>query len=149
MSRAIVGSISIFFALSFAHTAIAAQPEDQASKVAGQLGVIASYLQSNPEMVIDFRDVSGEYCLNPWKAGGAHMTPFAVDPASTSEDVIDFVNATSLIEAGVDVSAFPRMSAKLGAMEPGKWYYLPSGEVEPHHGGAMPIPLLIRASNIE
>ena len=39
----------------------------QASIVAGELGTIAAYLQTRPEMVLDFTHVSGEYCLNTWK----------------------------------------------------------------------------------
>ena len=122
---------------------------EQASKVAGELGTIAGYLQSHPEMALDFTQVSGEYCLNTWKAGGAHMSHFAVDPSKTQEDVIEFVKASSLTDAGIDVMGLPRMPGKLGAMETGKWYYLPAGEFEPHHGGKFGVPLLIRASNLE
>jgi hypothetical protein len=122
---------------------------EQASKVAGELGTIAGYLQSHPEMALDFTQVSGEYCLNTWKAGGAHMSHFAVDPSKTQEDVIEFVKASSLTDAGIDVTGLPRMPGKLGAMETGKWYYLPADEFEPHHGGKFGVPLLIRASNLE
>ena len=122
---------------------------EQASKVAGELGTIAGYLQSHPEMALDFTQVSGEYCLNTWKAGGAHMSHFAVDPSKTQEDVIEFVKASSLTDAGIDVMGLPRMPGKLGAMETGKWYYLPADEFEPHHGGNFGVPLLIRASNLE
>ena len=122
---------------------------EQASKVAGELGTIAGYLQRHPEMALDFTQVSGEYCLNTWKAGGEHMSHFAVDPSKSQEDVIEFVKAGSLTDAGVDVTGLPRMPGKLGAMETGKWYYLPAGEIEPHHGGKFKAPLLIRASNLE
>ena len=78
----------IFVATSFLVGALASsvalaaeQKEDmaheQASKVAGELGTIAGYLQSYPQMALDFTKVSGEYCLNTWKAGGAHMSHFA------------------------------------------------------------------------
>ena len=151
---------SIFLATSFLIGALASnvalateQKEEmahkQASKVAGELGTIAGYLQSHPEMALDFTQVSGEYCLNTWKAGGAHMSHFAVDPSKTQEDVIEFVKASSLTDAGIDVMGLPGMPGKLGAMEPGKWYYLPAGEFEPHHGGEFKVPLLIRASNLE
>ena len=98
---------------------------------------------------MDFTQVSGEYCLNTWKAGGAQMSHYAVDPSKTQEDVIDFVKASSFSDAGVDLTGLPRMPGKLGAMEPGKWYLLPAGEIEPHHGGKFGVPLLIRASNLE
>ena len=100
-------------------------------------------------MVLDFTHVSGEYCLNTWKAGGAHMTHYAVDPSGTREDVIDFVKADALIAGGIDVASLPRFPGGLGAMEPDQWYYLPANELEPHHGGKFPVPLLIRASDIQ
>ncbi len=129
-----------------------ATPEDahkQAAIVAAELGAIATHLQAKPQMALDFSKVSGEYCLNTWKAGGAHMTHFAIDLATTQEDVIDFVKADSFTQAGVDVASLPRFPGALGAMETNKWYHLPAGEIEPHHGGPFPVPLLIRASNIQ
>ena len=121
----------------------------QASIVAGELGTIATYLQTHPEMVLDFTHVSGEYCLNTWKANGSHMTHFAVDPSATSEDVIDFVKADELTQSGVNVEGLPRLPGELGAMKAGQWYFLPANEFEPHHGTAFPIALMVRASNIE
>ncbi len=59
------------------------------------------------------------------------MIRYAIDPASTKEDVIDFVNAEPLIEAGLDVDALPRYPEELGAMEPSQWYFLPEDEYEP------------------
>jgi hypothetical protein len=121
----------------------------QAAVVAAQLGTIAKHLQLHPQMALDFSEVSGEHCLNTWKAGGEQMVHFAVDPSATSEDVVEFVKADSLTSLGVDVANLPRMPAKLGAMEPGKWYYLPAGEPEPHHGTTFPFPLLLRASDLQ
>ncbi len=154
MFRASVGLLGLLLGLGLSQFAVAGEVDKekankQAAIVAGELGTIASYLQSHPEMVLDFTKVSGEYCLNTWKAGGAHMSHFAVDPTKSQEDVIEFVKAASFTEPGVEVASLPRMPSKLGAMEPGKWYYLPAEGFEPHHGKAMPIPLLIRASNIE
>ena len=121
----------------------------QAEVVAGQMGTIARYLQSHPQMALDFTRVSGEYCLNTWKAGGAQMVHFAVDPSATREDMVEFVKADSFTSRGVDVTILPRMPAKLGAMEPGTWCYLPAGEPEPHHGGTFPFPLVLRASDLQ
>ena len=149
MLNPLVGVSALIFGLTVAQSAMAQDANQQASKVAGELGTIASYLQNHPEMALDFTQVSGEYCLNTWKAGGEHMSHFAVDPSKSQEDVIEFVKAGSLTEAGVDVTGLPRMPGKLGAMETGKWYYLPAGEIEPHHGGKFKAPLLIRASNLE
>lgn len=126
-----------------------AQEDNQASIVAGELGTIAAYLQTHPEMALDFTQVSGEYCFNTWAANGDHMTHFAVDPSATGEDVIDFVNADELIEAAVELAGLPRLPSELGAMKPGQWYFLPAGEFDPHHGISFSIALLIRASNIE
>ncbi len=147
--KPLVGVSALIFGLTVAQSTMAQDANQQASKVAGELGTIASYLQNHPEMALDFTQVSGEYCLNTWKAGGAHMSHYAVDPSKTQEDVIDFVKASSMTDAGVDVTNLPRMPSKLGAMEPGKWYYLPAAEFEPHHGAIMGVPLLIRASNLD
>lgn len=130
----------------------AAAEEDvhaQAAVVAAELGTIARHLQMHPEMALDFTEVSGEHCLNTWKAGGAQMVHFAIDPSATQEDVVEFVKADSLASLGVDVASLPRMPAQLGAMEPGKWYYLPAGALEPHHGTTFPFPLLLRASDLQ
>jgi hypothetical protein len=149
MLKLLVGVSTLIFGLALPQSAMAQDANQQASKVAGELGTIASYLQSHPEMALDFTNVSGEYCLNTWKAGGAHMSHYAVDPSKTQEDIIEFVKASSMTDAGIDVTGLPRMPGKLGAMEAGKWYYLPADEFEPHHGAKMGVPLLIRASNLE
>ena len=153
MLKPLVGVAALAFGLVLAQSAVAQDAaqdaKEQAAKVAGGLDAIAGYLQSHPQMMLDVTQVSGEYCLNTWKAGGAQMTHYAVDPSKTQEDVIEFVKASSFSDAGVDVTGLPRMPGKLGAMEPGKWYLLPAGEIEPHHGGKFGVPLLIRASNLE
>jgi hypothetical protein len=87
--------------------------------------------------------------LNTWHAGGAQMVHFAVDPAATTEDVVEFVEAESFTSHGVDVTTLPRMPASLGAMQPGQWYYLPAGAPEPHHGSSFSFPLLLRASDLQ
>ncbi len=148
MLKSLVGVSTLIFGLALAQSAMAQDANQQASNVAGELGTIASYLQSHPEMALDFTDVSGEYCLNTWDSGGAHMTHFAVDPSNTTEDVIDFVMASSMTDA-LDVTALPHMPGEVGAMETGKWYYLPADEFDPHHGAIMGVALLIRASNLE
>jgi hypothetical protein len=122
--------------------------QGQAAIVAAELETIAQHLHLHPEMAIDLTDVSGEYCLNTWRAGGAQMVHFAVDPTATTEDVVEFVEADSLTSHGVDVRGLPPMPAELGAMTPGQWYYLAAGEPEPHHGDSFPFPLLVRASDL-
>ena len=121
----------------------------QAAIVGHEVATIANQLGLNPAIAIDFTEVSGEYCFETGLGQGAHMTHYTVDPLSTQEDVIDFVNATSLIEAGVDVTKLPPFPGGLGSMEPNTWYYLAAGELEPHHGVKFDMPLLLRASNIK
>ena len=143
MKRIAVAAIGLFAALGLSQGALAEAAKDKAS------ATIDAYLQSHPEMVIDFSKTSGEYCINTWKVGGGHMTHYATDPSKTTEDVIDFVPADSMTTAGVNVSDLPQMPGELGAMEANKWYYLPAGSFEPHHGGKFPMSLLVRAANIE
>ena len=143
MNRITVAAIAMLAATALPQGALAEAAKDQAS------ATIDAYLQSHPEMVIDFSKTSGEYCINTWKVGGGHMTHYAIDPSKTAEDVIDFVPADSMISAGVNVDDLPQMPGELGAMEPNQWYYLPAGSFEPHHGGKMPMSLIVRATNIE
>lgn len=117
-------------------------------KAKGQVDTISAYVKSHPEMVIDFSKKSGEYCMNTWKVGGGHMTHYAIDPSKSVEDVIDFVKVESL-KGSVDVNSLPRAPTKLGAKKPNQWYYQPAGQHDPHHGKALPIDLLVRASNVE
>ncbi len=130
-------------------TADEEETNTQAGIVGGELSAIANQLALKPEMAIDFTGVSGEYCFNGGLGEGAHMTHYAVDPTKTQEDVIDFINAQMLIEAGIDVTTLPRQPGTLRSMEPNKWYYLPAGEYEPHHGLEFDIPLLIRATDLK
>jgi hypothetical protein len=111
--------------------------------------VIGNYLETHPEMIIDLADVSGEYCVNTWEVNGGHMTHYALDPSKTTEDIVDFVTAQSFIDSGIDVTKLPRMPSKLGAMENGQWYYLPEDAVGPHHGEALGLALLVRATEIQ
>ena len=121
---------------------------ERSAKVQAEIDTISQYLDSHPEMVIDLRRVSGEFCFNTWKVGGGHMTHYAVDPSKTREDMIDFVRADSMA-AGLEVEKLPRFPGGLNSMEPNTWYYLPAGEFEPHHGTRFPFPLLLRATNIQ
>lgn len=125
-----------------------AQQRNQATVVAAEVSTIANQLALRPETAIDFSDVSGEYCFDVGLGDGGHMVHYAIDPKQTKEDVVDFVNAEALIASGLDVSKLPRHPGTLGSMEPNRWYYLPAGEVEPHHGVKFPFPLLIKAVNV-
>ena len=123
-----VTAVVLALAVSLGVASVAtAHPIDKAAKAHA---VIGAYIETHPEMIIDFANVSGEYCVNTWKVKGGHMTHYAIDPSKTTEDVIDFVQAQSFIEAGVDVAKFPRYPGKLGAMKNDQWYYLPKGGAE-------------------
>ncbi len=143
-----VTTVALALAVSLGVASVAtAHPTGMAGKAHK---VIGAYIETHPEMILDFSKASGEYCVNTWKVKGGHMTHYAIDPSKTTEDVIDFVKAQSFIEAGVDVAKFPRFPGKLGAMKNGQWYYLPKGGAEPHHGNeAFPVALIIRATDIQ
>ncbi len=143
-----VTTVALALAVSFGVASVAvAHPTGKAAKAHA---VIGNFIVMHPEMIIDFADVSGEYCVNTWKVEGGHMTHYAIDPSKTTEDVIDFVKAQSFIDAGIDVTTLPELPSELGVMENGQWYYLPKGGAEPHHGAKeFPIALMVRATEIQ
>jgi hypothetical protein len=105
---------------------------------------IARLLRAKPDMAIDQVRNSGEYCL---KSGLGTMAHYASDPASTREDIVYEFDATALAKAGLDLRKLPVVPA-LGRMEPGQWYYLPEGQIDPHHKHAMPGPTLLIAVDV-
>ncbi len=143
-----VTTVALALAVSLGVASVAtAHPTDKAAKAHA---VIGAYIETHPEMIIDFANVSGEYCVNTWKVKGAHMTHYAIDPSKTTEDVIDFVKAQSFVDAGIDMTKLPRLPSELGAMKNGQWYYVPKDGVEPHHGSmAFPVALIVRATDIQ
>ena len=142
--------VGIVLALSLgAQTARAEEAATQAAIVGGELATLANQLHLRPETALDFTKVSGEYCFDVRLGEGGHMTHYATDPTKTQEDVIDFVNAAPLIKAGVKVDNLPRFPGRLGSMTPNQWYFLPAGELEPHHGIKFPFPLLLNANNLK
>ena len=122
--------------------------KDQATIVAETISAISKIIALRPSTAIDLSGTSGEYCLQVNLNKGGHMSHYAADPQKTREDVIDFVNATQFMEAGLDVKKLPKFPGKLGSMEPNRWYYLAPGEFEPHHGRKFSFPILIRAVDI-
>ena len=146
MRHAIAVVLAFLVSLGFATAATAGSTD----KVTKAQGAINALLDMHPEMIVDLADVSGEYCVNTWKVGGGHMTHYAIDPSKTTEDVIDFIKAESFTSSGIDVTTLQHLPSTLGAMEEGQWYYLPKGAAEPHHGSqSFPIPLVVRATNIQ
>jgi len=123
--------------------------KNQAAIVAGEVTAFANHFANNPDLAIDLTKVSGEFCYNGGLGKGGHMSHYATDPTSTQEDVLDFVKATPLTDAGADFSGLPKHPGTLGSMTPNQWYLLPAGNYEPHHGRKFPFDLLIRASNIK
>jgi len=100
---------------------------------------IARLLRAKPEMALDRTKASGEYCL---KSGLGTMTHYANDPSTTPEDIVFEFDAAGLTAAGLDPGKLPLLPP-LGKMEPGQWYYLPEGQIDPHHQHPMPASLLI------
>ena len=129
--------------------AFAEEANKQAAIVGAELSTIANQLALRPETALDFSKVSGEYCFDVKLGEGGHMTHYAIDPTKTQEDVIDFVNAEPLIKAGVKLDSLPRFPGGSRSMTPNQWYFLPAGELEPHHGIKFPFPILIKANNLK
>ena len=129
--------------------AAAGDSNKQSAIVAGEIAAIAKQLGLRPETAIDLTEVSGEYCFNVGLDRGGHMTHYAVDPGSRTEDVIDFINAEPLAAAGIPVDKLPAFPGGLDTMQPNQWYYLATGAHEPHHGRSFPFPLLLRATSLD
>ena len=123
--------------------------KEQAAIVAAEITAFANHLALRPNTAIDFSKVSGEYCFNLGLGQGGHMAHYAIDPTKTNEDVIDFVAAQPLLDAGAKFDGLPQFPGTLGSMQPNQWYFIPAGAFEPHHGAKWPMPLLIRASTVK
>ncbi len=126
--------------------ATAQEKRSQASIVAGEVAAISGQLSLRPKIANDYSEKIGEYCF--FTGWDAHHTHYAIDPAGTQEDVIDFVDPRPLIEAGFDVDKLPRQPARLGKMKPNQWYYLAAGQLDPHHDDKYELPLLMRATEL-
>ena len=106
---------------------------------------IARILRAKPEMAIDRTAAAGEFCL---KSGLGTMVHFASDAGVTSEDVVYEFDASELIKAGLDPERLVKLPS-LGGMEPGRWYFLPLGTVDPHHKHTMPTPTIAIAIDVK
>jgi len=111
----------------------------------GEILAIARILRAHPEVAIDRTAASGEYCF---KSGLGTMVHFAVQPKRTPEGVIYEFDATGLIAAGLDPARMKQLPG-LGRMMPGVWYFLPTGQSDPHHAHAMPDPTIAIAVNLK
>jgi hypothetical protein len=106
---------------------------------------IARLLRAKPEMAIDQMKAAGEYCF---KSSQGTMVHYASQPEATTEDVVYEFDATQLLAAGLDPERVPKLPA-LGNMEPGKWYLLPSGVIDPHHQHVLSAPTIAIAINVK
>lgn len=106
---------------------------------------IARILRANPEVAIDRTAASGEYCF---KSGPGTMVHFAAQPERTLEDIVYELDASGLIAAGLDPARMKQLP-ELGGMTPGVWYFLPKGQLDPHHAHAMPAPTIAIAVNVK
>ena len=111
----------------------------------GEILAIARILRANPEVAIDRTAASGEYCF---KSGPGPMVHFAAQPERTSEDIVYELDASGLIAAGLDPTRMKQLP-DLGRMTPGVWYFLPKGQLDPHHAHAMPAPTIAIAVNVK
>src|SRR5213596_4415420 len=111
----------------------------------GEILAIARILRANPEVAIDRTAASGEYCFN---SGLGTMVHFVAQPERTPEDVLYEFDASGLIAAGLDPARM-RQLPELGRMTPGLWYFLPKGQLDPHHAHAMPSPTIAIAVNVK
>jgi hypothetical protein len=110
-----------------------------------ELLAIARVLRAKPEMAIDRTKAAGEYCF---KSSLGTMVHYALQPEATAEDVVYEFDATQLLAAGLDPQRIPKLPA-LGNMEPGKWYFLQSGVIDPHHQHVLPAPTIAVAVNVK
>jgi hypothetical protein len=109
---------------------------------------VVKMIDANPGIALDFSKESGEACMNTNFSLGGHMAHYALDPKKTDEDIVDMIDATPFVKAGLDLKKFKTMPG-VGKMEPYTWYHLPAGQPEPHHGGkTFNFPMLIRATNV-
>ena len=106
---------------------------------------IARVLRAKPEMAIDKTKAAGEYCF---KSSQGTMVHYASQPEATAEDVVYEFDATQLLAAGLDPQRVPKLPA-LGNMEPGKWYFFPSGVIDPHHQHVFATPTIAIAVNVK
>ena len=106
---------------------------------------IARVLRAKPEMAIDKTKAAGDYCF---KSSEGTMVHYASQPEATAEDVVYEFDATQLLAAGLDPQRVPKLPP-LGNMEPGKWYFLPSGVMDPHHQHIFPTPTIAVAVNVK
>jgi len=106
---------------------------------------IARVLRAKPEMAIDQTKVAGEFCF---KSSQGTMVHYASHPEATLEDVVYEFDATQLLAAGLDSERVPKLPA-LGKMEPGKWYFLPGGSIDPHHQHVFHTPTIAIAVNVK
>ena len=111
----------------------------------GEILAIAKILRANPEVAIDRTAASGEYCF---KSGPGTMVHFATQPERTPEGVIYELDASGLIAAGLDPARLKPLP-ELGRMTPGVWYFLPTGQSDPHHAHALPVPTIAIAVDLK
>src|SRR6476659_2853409 len=111
----------------------------------GEILAIARILRANPEMAIDRTAASGEYCF---KSDLCTMVHFATQPERTSEDVVYEFDVSGLIAACLNPARLKHLP-ELGRMTPGLWYFLPKGQLDPHHAHAMLAPTIATAVNVK
>lgn len=110
-----------------------------------EIFAIARILRQRPAMAIDLAEKTGEYCFN---SGSGTMVHYASDPAKSREDIVYEFAAEPLIKAGLKADSLPKLPP-LGQMQPGQWYYLAPGEIDPHHRMSMGGPMVLIAVDVK
>ncbi|HEX5490754.1 MAG TPA: hypothetical protein VFX07_05800 [Candidatus Udaeobacter sp.] len=111
----------------------------------GEILTIARILRAKPRIAVDQTTASGEYCFN---SGLGTMVHFATQPEGTAEDVVYEFDASGLMAAGLDPSRLQQVPER-GQMKPGVWYFLPTGQHDPHHAHAMGNPTIAIAIDVK
>jgi hypothetical protein len=117
---------------------------------AREINAIANLLTPRSGMMaIDVTHASGEYCMLEPKTR-RNMVHFSRDPASTTEDILYFLNPTAFkAAAGLDVKKLPVLPTELGKMKPLTWYYYSGKSVEPHHGKRLGRDFVVMAIDVK
>ncbi len=149
--RVFVIAVALVMSVSPFAVSAGTEAEDAAKKqaalVAAEITAFANQLSLRPGTALDFSKVSGQYCF--FLDWDKHHSHYAIDPTTAHEDIVDFVDARPLLEAGVKLGDLPALPEELGKMTPGQWYYLDSGKLDPHHGERWDFPQMLRASVVE
>lgn len=149
MIMTIFAAAALAAALTVSFAAAPAQAGELTGTAKKELEAIKKIFEIEPRFAIDKTEASGTYCMNVGFGRGGHMTHYSTTPKTSINDIIDFIDARPLIEAGLVASKLPAPPKEAGNLKPGQWYFLAAGAHEPFHGHKFPMPLLIKAADVK